>query len=101
MKAVAISTLVVLSTSLISAAEATLTKEERAHAIQLLVDSQTEFLNVISGLNDSQWNYKPASDRWSVGETAQHIVLAEGALFSKLEEAMSNPPNPDWEAKDP
>ena len=73
MKAVAISTLVVLSASLISAAEATLTKEERAHAIQLLGASQTEFLYLTSGLNEAQWNYKPAPDRWSVGETAQHL----------------------------
>jgi len=99
MKAVAISTLVVLSAAIISAAEPTLTKEERDHALQLLVDSQAEFLNLTSGLNESQWNYKPAPDRWSVGETAQHIVLAEGALFSKLEEAITSAPNPDWEAK--
>jgi hypothetical protein len=65
----------------------------------LLRDSETEFLSLTSGLSESQCTYKPAPDRWSVGETAEHIVLAEGLLFSKLQEAMANPPNTDWEAK--
>jgi hypothetical protein len=94
-----ISTLAVLNASLLSAAEPVLTQQERDHAIQLLRDSQTEFLNLTSGLSEVQWAYKPAPDRWSVGETAEHIVLAESLLFSKLEEAVANAPNPDWEAK--
>jgi len=99
MKTVAISILAVLTASLISAAEPVLTQQERAHAIQLLRDSEAEFLKLTSGLSESQWTYKPTPDRWSVGETAEHIVLAEGFLVSKLEEAMANAPNPDWEAK--
>ena len=99
MKTLSISTLAVLSASLLSAAEPVLTPQERDHALQLLRDSEAEFLQLTSGLSQAQWAYKPAPDRWSVGETAEHIVLAEGLLFSKLEEAMANTPNPDWEAK--
>jgi hypothetical protein len=99
MKTLAISILAVLSASLIGAAEPVLTQQERDHAIQLLRDSEAEFLNLTSGLSESQWTYKPAPDRWSVGETAEHIVMAEGLLCSKLEEAMANPSNPEWEAK--
>jgi hypothetical protein len=99
MKTLTISTLAVLSASLLGAAEPVLTQQERDHAIQLLRDSETEFFNLTSGLSEAQWTYKPAPDRWSVGETAEHIVLAEGALLSKLEEAVTNAPNPDWEAK--
>jgi hypothetical protein len=82
----AISITVVLSASLDQRDRTALAKEERAHAIQLLRDSQTEFLNLTSGLSEAQWTYKPAPDRWSVGETAQHIVMAEGMLFSKLDQ---------------
>ena len=80
-------------------AEPTLNKEERAHIVKLLQDSQAEFLGLVSDLTDAQWTYQPAPDRWSVAQTAEHIVLAEGLLFSKIEEALANPPNPDWEAK--
>jgi hypothetical protein len=81
------------------AADAALTPVERVHAIQLLEDSQKEFLGLVGGLTDAQWTFKPAPYRWSVGETAEHIVLAEASLFASLQRAMDSPPNPDWEAK--
>jgi hypothetical protein len=81
------------------AADATLTPAERAHAIQLLQDSQKEFLALVDGLTDAQWIFKPAPDRWSVGETSEHIVLAEGGLFAGVQRAVAAAPNPDWETK--
>jgi hypothetical protein len=50
-------------------------------------------------LTEARWTYKPAPDRWSVGETAGHIVLAEGALFASIKKCLASPANPDWEAK--
>src|SRR5260370_16036280 len=85
--------------ALLAASSGALTTVERAHAIHLLQDSQKESLASVDGLTDEQWNYKPGLDRWSVGETAEHIVLAEGLLFSGVERALAAPPNPDWEAK--
>jgi len=74
----------------------TLTDEQRQHAIQLLEDSQNEFLAAVEGLNDAQWNFKPAPDQWSIGEVAEHLALAERLLFSRVRKAK---PSPDWEAK--
>src|SRR5260370_7650899 len=85
--------------ALLAASSGALTTVERAHAIHLLQDSQKESLASVDGLTDEQWNYKPGLDRWSVGETAEHIVLAEGLLFSGVERALASPPNPDWETK--
>jgi hypothetical protein len=84
---------------LLQASDANITTAERAHAVKLLQDSQKEFLSLLDGLTEEQWNYKPGPDRWSVGETAEHIVLAEGGLFAFLEQAMAAAPNPDWETK--
>ena len=81
------------------AADPALTKEQRAHAVQLLQDAQKEFVAAVESLSDEQWNYKPAPERWSVGEVAEHIVLAEGLLFSKVEESLAGKPNPDWETQ--
>src|SRR5438445_452920 len=84
---------------LLQASDANITAAERAHAIKLLQDSQKEFLSLVAGLSEEQWNYKPAPDRWSVGETAEHIVLAEGGLFANLGRAMAAPPNAEWERR--
>jgi DinB family protein len=84
---------------LLQASDANITTTERTHAVQLLQDSQKEFLTLVEGLTEAQWNYKPGPDRWSVGETAEHIVLAEAGLFAGVQRAVAAAPNPDWEAK--
>jgi len=83
----------------LQASDPALTPAEREHAVQLLENSKKEFLSMVEGLSDAQWNYKSAPDRWSVGETAEHIVLAETLLFGGVQRAVDSPPNPDWETK--
>ena len=75
----------------------TMSKEDRAKVIQMLKDSQKETLDAIKGLSDEQWNYKPAPEKWSVGQVAEHIWLAEGLLFGAMENALKAPENPKWE----
>ena len=76
-----------------------LTADERAKAIKALEDSRDEFLSYIEKLTDAQWNFRPAPFKWTVGETAEHIALAEGLLFSAVERAIASPVDPDWETK--
>jgi hypothetical protein len=83
----------------LGAADPHITTEERAKLIRYLRDSQKEFLSYLDDVSDDQWNWKSAPDRWSVGETAEHIVLAETFLFKMAEKAMASDPNPDWEMK--
>ena len=76
-----------------------LTPEERTSAIKLLGDSQKEFIALVENLTDEQWSFKPAPFKWSVGETAEHIALAEGLLFGVVQQTLASKPNPDWETK--
>jgi hypothetical protein len=75
-----------------------MTSAERDQLIKLLKDSQTEFVAAVSSLNDAQWKWKPAPERWSVNECSEHILLAEGLLFAKAQEALKSPERADWEA---
>ena len=75
----------------------TMSKEDRAKVSKMLKDSNKETLDAIKGLSDEQWNYKPAPDKWSVGQVAEHIWLAEGLLFGAMEKALQAPVNPNWE----
>jgi hypothetical protein len=81
------------------AASASITPEERAHLVKLLKDSQAEYLAAVENVSDEQWKWKSAPDRWSVGETAEHIMLAESLLFGVAQRAIQSPPNPDWQTK--
>jgi len=82
-----------------SSSDGKISAEERAKAIKMLMDSQNEFLSYVEKLTDTQWNFRPAPFKWTVGETAEHIALAEGLLYSAMERALAAPINPDWEAK--
>jgi len=81
------------------AADPHMTTEERTKVLAWLDESHKEFFAAIDGVSDAQWKWKPAPERWSVGETAEHIVLAEAMLFDFAKKAMAAPPNPDWEEK--
>lgn len=81
------------------AADARMTAEERTKVINWLEESHKEFLASIDGVSEEQWKWKPTPERWSVGETAEHIVLAEAALFGNVQKAIAAPPNPAWEEK--
>lgn len=81
------------------AADARMTPEERANALKWLEESRREFLAAIDGLSEQQWTWKAAPDRWSVGEVAEHIVLAEASQFANVQKALASAPDPDWESK--
>jgi hypothetical protein len=76
-----------------------MTKEERANALQWLEESRAEFLAAVDVLTEAQWKWKPAPDRWSVGEVAEHVVLAEAGQFANVKKCITATADPDWEAK--
>src|SRR5262245_44772024 len=82
-----------------SGSDPRMTAEERAKAVKLLLESQKEFFDAIEKVSDAQWSYQPTPFKWSVGLTAEHIVLTEERLFSVVQLSLSQKPNPDWEAK--
>lgn len=81
------------------AAAPQMTDAERTKLVDYLNNSQKEFLSYIDGVSETQWNWKAGPDRWSVGETAEHIVLAESFLFDLAKQAMNNASTSDWEIK--
>src|SRR5216684_1224789 len=92
-------TLILVAVSLLGAEDPSFTPQERANVIQLLKDSRKETIDAVKDLTDEQWKWKPAPDRWSVGEVAEHIVLAEASQFANVKKAIASPPDPAWEAK--
>jgi hypothetical protein len=50
--------------------------------------TEARFLDAVSGLTEAQWNYKPAPDRWSIAECAEHIAAAEPLIRSMIADAM-------------
>jgi DinB superfamily len=84
---------------LMPAADQTLSPAEREHAVAELESSRTAFLEATNGLSEAQWNFKPAPDRWSIAECAEHIGVTETFILSLItEKALKGPAEPEKRA---
>jgi hypothetical protein len=81
----AVSTL--MAQSSVTMPETPLSAGDREQAQRLLVESRQGLLKAIDGLTSAQWTFKPASERWSIQECAEHVVTMEqvvqGQVISK------------------
>jgi hypothetical protein len=76
-------------------AAAPISQQDRDALIKDLERSRTVFLEAIADVTtDAQWNYKPAPDRWSVGECAAHIIAAEEYFRQNVAAALKAPALP-------
>ncbi len=73
----------------------TLTRRDRDYAMSQLHASRKMFLDSIAGLSSDQWNFKPAPDRWSIAECAEHITLTEDVLFDRVQQMLKSPAAPE------
>jgi hypothetical protein len=86
---------VVASTGLTAwAADLKVTSSELDHALLYLQQTQNEVVGVTKGLSTAQWNFKPATDRWSIAEIVEHIVLAQDLILGPIHEQLAKAPPP-------
>lgn len=72
-----------------------LTQGDRDFTVSALHASRKLFIDTISGLSQAQLNWKPAPDRWSVLETAEHIVLSEDFIPQLAQKSLQSPATPE------
>jgi DinB superfamily len=92
----ALSGAIVVSSSLIAGE---VTRTDRDKLVDHLKKTEAAFLKSIDGVNDAQWTWKSAPDRWSVAEAAEHITKAEDLLRGMVEGMMKAPAPPEVLAK--
>jgi uncharacterized damage-inducible protein DinB len=73
-------------------AATTLTAEEREAALKLFQTTHDNFIKSISGLSQKQWSFKPAPDRWSVAEVAEHITVSETTIMGLIQHPLMQSP---------
>lgn len=56
------------------------TQAEKDKALQYLETTKKNVLEATKGLSEAQLNFKPAPERWSVGQVMEHIAAAEDFL---------------------
>jgi hypothetical protein len=69
-----------------------LSASERSMAVEEMERTRKAFLASLEGLTDAQYRYKPAPDRWSVAEVAEHIAVSEEMLLGMIKERILKAP---------
>jgi uncharacterized damage-inducible protein DinB len=70
----------------------TLTSEEINKAVKYLEKTRADVLAATKGLSEAQWNFKQATNRWSVAEVTEHIAAAEDFLMGMIREKVMKAP---------
>jgi len=56
----------------------------RSDLIERLSKTSDTFLAGVAGISDAQGKFKPAPDRWSIEDCAEHVALVENGLLMRL-----------------
>ena len=91
---VAFVALALLAAPALVAADEPAAADPRADLLAHMERTQKLFLDSIAGLSEAQWNWKPAPDKWSVGECAEHITRTEPMLRGLIAKMLSEPTDP-------
>jgi hypothetical protein len=68
-----------------------LSSDELSTATHYLNSTRDSLLEVLSGLSDPQWHFKPSPDRWSIAEILEHIVIVEGLVHARIGQMQDAP----------
>src|SRR5437899_3022573 len=85
--------------ALATAFAAPLEQGERDQAMSHLHATRKVFLDSVASLSDAQWNFKPAPERWSIAECAEHIAVSDDGLFELIQQVMKSPAAPEKKAE--
>jgi hypothetical protein len=67
---------------------------DRAALLDVLTASAARFRAATQGLTAAQWKHKPAPDKWSPADLAEHIALSEEVLPRLARKALGEPAMP-------
>ena len=70
----------------------TLSPEDLKKAVACLEKTRGEVLKATKGLSAAQWDFKAATNKWSVAEVAEHIASAEDFLMEMIKNQVMKAP---------
>lgn len=66
-----------------------LTKADRSFALIHLKKTKKVLIKTVKGLSDSQLNFRPSANSWSIAECLEHIAISENFIFALVDVALN------------
>ncbi|MBI3819501.1 MAG: DinB family protein [Planctomycetes bacterium] len=73
--------------------------KQREKLLKHFAEAEKQTLDSIDGISEAQWKFKPAADKWSVGEVVEHIIIVEEKSAADVEKSLKEKPDADWKDK--
>ena len=71
-----------------------ITPSDRQQLLDILTASTARFQAATRGLTEAQWNHRPAPDKWSPADLAEHLALSEEVMPRLARKALAEPDSP-------
>ncbi len=71
-----------------------ITIHEQKRAEEFLVQTRDALLAQAGALSAEQWIFKPSSDRWSIAEIIEHLVIVEGRVQQRISDMLKPDADP-------
>lgn len=84
-----------MSVNALMAQSAAGAKRDKAFMLDYYDQTFDALRKSVAGLTEEQLAFQPASDRWSISQCLEHIIVTEQALLGYAREALSKEPNPE------
>jgi len=72
---------------------------DKEYLISLLESTLRDFTAAAGKATEAQWNFKPAPDKWSLAEVAEHLMLSEIQMYFEVLMAFNAPAHPELRAQ--
>lgn len=73
-----------------------MTEQGDINALLQYFDETTKQLEKqVKGLSQTQLQFKPAPEKWSISQCLEHIILSERMIFGMAKEALAKAPQPE------
>lgn len=86
-----LSCVLLIGISLLPLSAEPISKGDREFGMSALHASRKLFLDSVVGLSDAQLNFKPAPEKWSIAEIAEHVALSGQFIYQAAEAALKSP----------
>ncbi|HVF46374.1 MAG TPA: DinB family protein [Pyrinomonadaceae bacterium] len=69
-------------------------EKDREFALKYLGETKDEFAKQLAGVSDAQLNFRPAANKWTAAEIAEHIIVSEGTILGLIQgQILKSPEN--------
>jgi hypothetical protein len=76
------------------AAELAVTQAEIDEAKGFLRQARDEIAAATEGLSETQWNFKPAPERWSIAQIVEHVAMTHSVILGPVRQNLAAAPAP-------